>query len=474
MDNSYKRLGVNSVFVFLGKAGSGLISILMLPFYTHWLSPGEYGTVDLITTYSTILLSVGSACIADAIFVVPKNSKKEECISFFSSGILFLLIASILLLFIAFVTGYIHAEESFILSNRWNIVLLSLSMVWLNFMQQFVRTIDKMTVFASAGIVQTLLIAFFSLILIPQYNLQGYINALIFANVLVSVFVIILSKEYAYLRLISINRSSLVRLLQYSIPLIPNSIVWWLVNGLNRPIIESHLGLGALGLYAVAIRFPNLIISLCDVFMNAFSISIIEEYGKSNFQVFFNNIFRLVVLVVVFGAIILSIFSPQLISIFADKEFYNAWYILPVLTISTVFSCSSTIVGGVFIARKQSKYFFYSSIWGALSSIIFTFLLVKIWGLTGCAVAACLSFMIMFVSRLIYAWRDISSFEIGKYINLIMPMILVATISILDIKFYIKVAAYMLSIVYLIGNNACILYSSGKYLLETIKKRNKR
>lgn len=471
-DGTYRRLGINTLLVFIGKGGSALVSLLMLPFYTHWLSPGEYGTVDLITTYSTILLSIGSACIADAIFVVPKNTSKEECISYFSSGLLFLFLASLFLLLVSILAGLFRAEGSFILGNRWNIVFLSLSMVWVNYTQQFVRTIDKMNIFSIAGIVHTLAIAILSLVLIPRYNLQGYINSLIFSNVIVALFVIVSSKEYEYIVFESVNKASFFSLIRYSIPLIPNSIVWWLVNGLNRPIIESYLGLGALGLYAVAIRFPNLIISLCDVFMNAFSISMIEEYGKANFQSFFNNIFRLVLLVVVVCSIVLSVFSAQIIGIFADKEFFEAWRILPILTVSAVFSCSSTIIGGVFIARKQSKYFFYSSVWGAIASIFFTFLLVKIWGLSGCAVAACISFMIMFISRLIYAWTDIKSISIGNYLNLIFPLIIVVATSIMDINVYFKIVTYTICFIYIILVNARFLSSSGRQLLNFVNKKD--
>ena len=43
MQDRYKRLGKNTILVFMGKAGSSLVGLLMLPFYTHWLSTDEYG-----------------------------------------------------------------------------------------------------------------------------------------------------------------------------------------------------------------------------------------------------------------------------------------------------------------------------------------------------------------------------------------------------------------------------------------------
>lgn len=446
MDISYKRLGKNTVLVFIGKGGSALISLLMLPLYTHWLSPGEYGTVDLITTYSTILLSIVSCCIADALFVVPKGAADEECKKYFSSGLCFVVVQFGLLSLIAAFFKFFGNTESFIYCNLWDIVFLTASMLLANITQQFSRTIDKMTVFSVAGILQTLSIALLSILLIPKFGLPGYIDALILSYFIVALFVFFASKLYCYLSIKQIQLSYIKTLIIYSLPLVPNSIMWWLVNGLNRPIMEAKLGLAALGLYAVAIRFPSLIISLCDVFMNAFSISMIEEYGKETFQSFFNNTFRIIMFVVILCSFFLTIFSSQIISLFADDSFYNAWELLPILSLSSVFSCCSTIVGGVFIAKKKSKYFFYSSIWGAGSSVLFTFVLISLWGITGCAVATCISFLIMYIVRLYYAWKDINGFDLVNNIANLLLLIVSIVFSLSGWSIVFKTLLYVLLI----------------------------
>ena len=72
-DNKYARLLKNTGIVFLGNVGSKLLTFLMLPFYTKWLSPAEYGTADLITVYTTFLFCIFSCCIQDSIFIYPKG-----------------------------------------------------------------------------------------------------------------------------------------------------------------------------------------------------------------------------------------------------------------------------------------------------------------------------------------------------------------------------------------------------------------
>lgn len=46
-------------------------------------------------------------------------------------------------------------------------------------------------------------------------------------------------------------------MLKYSIPTIPNVLMWWVLGSLNRPILEGTVGLSGIGILAVAQRFPN-------------------------------------------------------------------------------------------------------------------------------------------------------------------------------------------------------------------------
>ena len=72
--NKYKRLGKNTFLVFIGNTGSKLIALVMLPFYTSWLSVEDYGVTDIINVYVSFLVSIVSCCIAESIFIFnPKD-----------------------------------------------------------------------------------------------------------------------------------------------------------------------------------------------------------------------------------------------------------------------------------------------------------------------------------------------------------------------------------------------------------------
>lgn len=446
MQERYKKLGLNTILVFIGKAGSSIIGLLMLPFYTHWLSTDEYGTTDLITTYAAILMGFMTCCIADAIFIFPKDADKKGRTYYYTSGYLFVAVTTVfwgvglvLLYYLAncFSWGGVFFERT------WYIFAFAICQFLQQYTQSFTRSIDKMKVYTITGIVYTGGIALFSFFLLPYYGLEGYLFAMIFANLISTGFTIIASGSYKYLSIHGFNNESLRELLRYGIPLIPNGLMWWIVNGLNRPIMEANLGLEALGLYAVANKFPLLLSTLVGIFNTAWSITLLEEFGKPDFNFFFNRTIKMLYFVMITGACIIAALSKVIIYLFADNAYFEAWNYIPVLTLSIVFQNFSGLIGGVFSAEKTSKYFFYSSIWGAASSLIATYLCIKLWGLQGAAIAMAFSFFVMSVVRIIFAWKRISQIQLSWYFMVTLLYILFIAVVLIDKPLIINIPLYI-------------------------------
>lgn len=447
MQSRYKRLGKNTLLVFLGKAGSSIIGMLMLPFYTHWLSTDEYGTTDLITTYAAILMGFVSCCVADSIFVFPKNADDKGKARYYSSGYLFVALTT--LLFSALFAGlyYLSSRQGWggtFFDRIWFILAFAVCQFIQQYSQSFTRSIDKMQVFSITGIIYTASIALLSFVLLPRYGLNGYLYAMIAANLISSAFSIVASGSYRYLSFRAYDRQSLLELLKYGIPLIPNGLMWWLVNGLNRPIMEANLGLDALGIYAVANKFPGLLSALVAIFSTAWGITMLEEFGKPDFNRFFNRTVRALFFIMTIGGCIITALSKVVIYVFAADAYFEAWKYVPVLTLSVVLQNLSSIIGGVFMAEKKSKYFFYSSLWGAIASVVATVIGIRYWGLQGAAIAVAFSFFVMAISRIAYAWKHINEMKLTWYLVMTLLYILFIVVVLLDHPLYISIPVYVL------------------------------
>lgn len=414
----YSRLGKNTLLVFIGNAGAKLIGLLMLPFYTRWFSVEDYGTTDIITVYVTFLMYIVTCSLAEAIFVFPKGVEREKQKSYFSSGVAFLCfsfcLTALLFALAEWLFAYYGIENSFT-KNTWLVYGMLVGMSLQQFAQQFTRSIDKMVVYSVTGVVLTGFTALLAFMLIPHWGVKGYVWSIIGANLLAALYSVLCSKGYTFFSFRSVSGHSCKEMLKYTVPLIPNGIMWWLVNAFNRPLMESHLGMHAIGIFAVSNKFPGILSMLFTVFVSSWQISVLEEFGKKGYSEFFNRVFRLVVtgLFVIFVGITLC--SKLLVTLFATEEFYDAWRYIPILTLGAMFSCISGFAGSNFSATRESKYFFYSSVWGAVTAVVFNFALIPLLGIWGVALSILLSFVVMAFARIAYGWKYVHITHIGKY-----------------------------------------------------------
>lgn len=448
MDSRYKKLGKNTGIMLAGNLSSKLISFLLLPVYTHFLSTEAYGESDMIHVYASIALSLVTCCVADGIFVFPKTADNEGKNKFFTSGLVFVFISFFSIALLLYTLDlFLPQQHGVILLDKWWIYSLSFSMFVQLYSQQFVLSLEKTTIYSLSGVVLTVLTAVLAFILLPLYGLSGYLLSLILANIGSALFSFILSKQYRYVSINNIDKDYLKKLLSYGIPLIPNSVMWWLMNGLNRPLMEVNLGLSAIGIYSVAYKFPSVLSMVFQVISNGMSISVVEEFDKPDFNYFYNRILRVLTTSVLLIGVMLCIFSKLIVGIFADAEFFPAWQYMPLLTLAVIFQCMGSFIGSIFMAEKKSKYFFYSSLWGAVASIVLTLLLIKIWGLMGVCFAITGSFFVMFVFRVFYAWNHINEFSIKYYLSSFLFYSSIVVLVTLDVPLVLQLIGLLIYLV---------------------------
>lgn len=76
--------------------------------------------------------------------------------------------------------------------------------------------------------------------------------------------------------------------------------------------------------------------------------------------------------------------------------------------------------GAMAVIMLWSGYFFYSSVYGGLSSIVFNFLLIPLWGIWGAVLSVVLSFMVMSVSRVAYSWTYVKLTHIPRLLLMLL------------------------------------------------------
>lgn len=73
----YKNLAKNSMIFLIANFGSKFLSFILVPFYTHVLNTGEYGTVDTLVSTVSLFSPIATLGIGDVIIMF--LSKRIRC-----------------------------------------------------------------------------------------------------------------------------------------------------------------------------------------------------------------------------------------------------------------------------------------------------------------------------------------------------------------------------------------------------------
>src|SRR6185312_13388955 len=78
LSHELRRLGRHSAIYGLGGLVSRILATLLLPLYTHYLPPGSYGRVELVTAATAVLSIVLQMGISSSFFRFYFDAKEES------------------------------------------------------------------------------------------------------------------------------------------------------------------------------------------------------------------------------------------------------------------------------------------------------------------------------------------------------------------------------------------------------------
>lgn len=433
--NPYKKLIGNSAIFAIGTLGSKIITFLLLPLYTFYLSTEQYGVTDLVLTTVNLLIPITFLSVQTAVlrFVMDteKNNKKVM------SNTLIIAILSYLftLMFYPLLTKFNILGENL----RYMYILLLLIFCE-RYLSQYARATGKLKVFAVNGILLSFVLGISNIIFLVllKLGLNGFFYAYIISYIITIIYLILSTKVYKEVSYKFINFKESIDILHYSVPMIPNSVMWWLVSTSSRYFIRIFVGLSANGVFGIASKIPAILSMVNEVFMQAWQISAIEKYKDKNKATFYSNVFSYMSSI---SLVLTSLFVLSIKIIFAtafEQDYYIGWRVTPFLLLGTVFSNLSGFLGTNYIVEKQTTGVFKTSVYGGIISIIMNILLIPTLGIEGAGISSFVSFLIMFLIRY-YDTRKYISVKIKWNELITSTLIIIFQILILYISFPIQI-----------------------------------
>ena len=185
----------------------------------------------------------------------------------------------------------------------------------------------------------------------------------------------------------------------YGLPLIPNSLMWWVGNLSDRYILNYYIGLEAVGLYSVAARFPTIINTINGIFFKAWQISAIEEYGTEKQNEFYTRVFNIIFIFIIFLSSGFLMFIRIVMLYMVDEKFYISWRYIPFLLIACIFTIFGVLIGVTYVASKETINAVKTMSISAVCNVVLNFIFIPRYGTQGACIATMISGIIFFISR---------------------------------------------------------------------------
>ena len=401
-----KKLLKNTMLLMVGNFSSKILVFLLVPFYTRVLSTDEYAISDLLMATVSLLYPLASMMISTAVLRFCLD-KKNDSGSIISIGLRFELAG---FLAVCIITKL--AIQSGILYDYWFYFMgCYLSGSIYTVLMNYAKGIGKVGVYAFAGGCNTVMLVGCNLLFLLCFGMgiEGYTLAVIVAQSLTAAYVFIFCGAWKDIRLFrKLDRQLVKKMVRYSLPLIPNSLSWWINNSADRYIIRLFCSLSVLGTYAVAYKIPSVLSTLSGILISAWEISSADGFGSEENRRFFEKMYRYYFDILMICAALLIVFVKPLAMLLYQNEFYEAWRYVPALVFASVFSVMNGFLGTIFTGARKTKSIFTTTLMGALANIALNLVLIPRMGVQGAALATAVSYMVVFAFRVTGSQRIIN------------------------------------------------------------------
>ncbi|EUJ48386.1 lipopolysaccharide biosynthesis protein [Paenilisteria rocourtiae] len=399
MSSKYKKLFQNTVLFSIGSMGSKLISLLLVVVFTHHLNPQEYGEIELISVIINLSLPFVTLSIYDAVlrFVIKKNENKGSVLL---NGLVICVIVGL-----TFIVGSVVGILFFGLEITALVIVAIIFAQSINLVfAQYARGTGRIKLYVVNGLLTAVLIFGIVSVLLVYFHvgIMGYFIGMVIAFSISNVLLFCFSGNVAETLAKAPWDSELMkRMLLYSLPLIPNTLMFWVMDTSDRLLIQSFLGLAANGYYAVANKIPVILNTLSSIFMQAWQLTAMEESEQKDRDRFYSSVFNaLSSFMIIISALILCALKWGF-GIGLGSEFYESWKFVPIQLFAVIFASFSSFLGVIYAVQMRTNQVFTTSFVGAALNIVLNLLLIPRIGLYGAAIATAISFLSVWMVRLL-------------------------------------------------------------------------
>lgn len=406
MSGYLRRLATTGAAYTAASIISKLIAVALLPLYTRYLTPSDYGAAEIMfgaVVAASIVIRLGA--IEALMRFYYKSGESPEKVVSTSFSVLFwagAISVAVLMPLAGPLSELLLGEPDPALAR------VAIAGLWVLTLSEYLLTLfrldERARPFFAVTMLSVLLTIPVTVILVVPLGLGaiGLLAGSYGTGVAVVLGLIVYHRRRLALRP---DWPLLRRLLRFGLPTMPAELSLYSLNFIDRILIARMVGLKEAGLYSLAVKVAQSVNVLVRGFQLAFpplaySITDDEEAGRAYSAVV--TWFVAVMALLVTGV---WLTAPWIVRIFAAPEFYEAHRAVgPVVAGTAVYALYMVLL--VVLGRTgRTEFNFPATVAGLALNVILNLILLPVWGIVGAAVALVASYLVVVALMYLFTQR---------------------------------------------------------------------
>jgi O-antigen/teichoic acid export membrane protein len=450
---------------------------LLLPLYTRYLTPSDYGIIQSMTVLSTILTIFFSMAVERSIprlYFDQSNEKEKK--DYLGTVFVILLGISTLMLIVVLI-GRSLVSQIFVSIPFYPYYLYAILTVYFTVFglipKTYLQVSQKAGKFILISLAEFFIMTGFIIyfIVFAGRGASGMLlGKLVKSIIFIPLFIIIISKIINFKFRKEIAKESL----SYSWPMVPGLLSAFVLNLSDRIFIERYFTLKDVGLYSLSYKLSQVLLIFTQGFNKAYEPIFFKLANNEKAIVAKRKLFkynRVYIIVLITGALLISLFSKEFV-LLLDAKYKSTYKLVPIILIGILVNSMGGLFNRSIYQSKKTKQIMYLVLSSAVLNIMLNFVLVPRYGSYGAAYATTVTFTFFFFIKYFYskkcyfvpfAWKEMMPY-------FIIFIILSFLFNYIELGFGIELSLKISILIILLA------YMSRKYksiLLGLLKKGNK-
>lgn len=399
MLETLKTLSKHSLIYGLGGGLNKLLAFLLLPIFTRYLTPADYGLFSLLLVTGGVAgiitqLGLGSALFREVIYFDTDERTATSTALYFLIGESLLIFGG-LALFAGPLSQLIFGSTLQTETLRLVFYTGILRVAEIVFMARL-RIKERAALYSAVSVARFLVGAGLSIlyIVVLKQGVEGLIIAgLIQAGLFAGVYLVILLPGLRPVVSGPVLRSMLL----FGAPMVPAGLADLIMTSSDRYFLQQYASTAEVGLYSLGYTIGmvmNLAVWSVQLAWPALMFSIAkQETAPQQFA----RILTYYVLVLGFLGLGLSLLARELLVIMTTPEFHGAAAVVPLVAVSYIFYGVRYMTNTALPTRDKMKYVPLIIILAALVNLGLNLLLIPPYGMLGAAWATLISYFLLTV-----------------------------------------------------------------------------